>query len=65
MVYTDGVEAGVRVLVARKKWCKVNRLLAKMDELLTESEMVDHKVMERIQSFFGVRGKYIQAVGSF
>jgi hypothetical protein len=37
MVYTDDEEAGVRVLVARKKWCKAKHLLANLDELLTES----------------------------
>jgi hypothetical protein len=37
MIYTDDEEAGVRVLVARKKWCKAKRMLAKLDELLTES----------------------------
>jgi hypothetical protein len=41
----------VRVLVERKKWCKANPLLAKLDEFLTESEMVDHKVYERIRGF--------------
>jgi hypothetical protein len=51
MVYTNDEEEGVRVLVARKKWRKANRMLAKMDELLTESEMVDHKVLERTQGF--------------
>jgi hypothetical protein len=36
MVYTDDVEAGVRVMVASKKWCKAKHLLAKLDVLLTE-----------------------------
>jgi hypothetical protein len=36
MVYNDDDEAGVRVLVARKKWCRAKSLLAKFDELLTE-----------------------------
>jgi hypothetical protein len=31
MVYTDDEEAGARVLVARKKWCKAKRMLAKLD----------------------------------
>jgi hypothetical protein len=45
MIYTDDEESGMMVLVARKKWCKAKRLLAKLDDLLTESEMVDHKVL--------------------
>jgi hypothetical protein len=44
-------EAGVSVGVVRKKWCKANRLLAKLDDLLMESEMVDHKVWGRTQGF--------------
>jgi hypothetical protein len=51
MIYTDDEEAGVRVLVVRKKWCKAKRLLAKLAELLRESEKVDHKVLERIWGF--------------
>jgi hypothetical protein len=51
MIYTDDEEAGLRVLVARKKWCKANRLLANLDVLLKESEMVDHKVLERTRGF--------------
>jgi hypothetical protein len=31
MIYTDDEEAGLRVLVARKKWRKAKRLLAKLD----------------------------------
>jgi hypothetical protein len=41
----------VRVLVARKKWCKAKRMLAKHDDLLKESEMVDHKVLKRTRGF--------------
>jgi hypothetical protein len=37
MIYTDDEEAGVRVLVTRKKWCKEKRLLSKLDKLLTDS----------------------------
>jgi hypothetical protein len=51
MIYTDDEEAGLRVLVARKKWCKAKRLLANLDVLLKESEIVDHKVMERTWGF--------------
>jgi hypothetical protein len=51
MIYTDDEEARVRVLVVRKKWFKAKRLLAKLDELLTESEMVDHKMLERTRGF--------------
>jgi hypothetical protein len=51
MIYTDDEEAGLRVLVARKKWCKANRLLIKLDVLLKESEMVDKKVLERTRGF--------------
>jgi hypothetical protein len=39
------------VLVARKKWYKANRLLAKLDELLKDSEMVDGKVLKRTRGF--------------
>jgi hypothetical protein len=39
------------MLVARKKWCKAKRLLPKLDDLLKESEMVDHKVLERTRGF--------------
>jgi hypothetical protein len=55
MVYTDDAEAGVwvpvrgQMLVARKKLCKMKRLLAKLDVVLKESEWVDHKVLERIR----------------
>jgi hypothetical protein len=41
----------VLVLVTKKKWCKVKRLLAPLDTLLMESETVDHKVLERIKEF--------------
>jgi hypothetical protein len=51
MIYTDNEEAGLRVLVARKKWCKAKHLLANLDALLKESEMVDHKVLERNRGF--------------
>jgi hypothetical protein len=51
MICTDDEEAGLRVLVARKKWCKANRLLENLDALLKESEMVDHKVLERTRGF--------------
>jgi hypothetical protein len=34
MIYTDDEEEGLRVLVARKKWCKAKRLLEKLDALL-------------------------------
>jgi hypothetical protein len=34
MINTDDEEAGLRVLVARKKWYKAKRLLAKLDGLL-------------------------------
>jgi hypothetical protein len=51
MIYTDDEEARLRVLVARKKWCKAKRLMENLDVLLKESEMVDHKVLEKIQGF--------------
>jgi hypothetical protein len=51
MIYTDDEEAGVRVLVVRKTWCKAKHLLANLDELLTESDMADHKVLERTRGF--------------
>jgi hypothetical protein len=51
IIYTDDEEAGVRVLVLRKKWCKAKRLLAKLDDLLKESKLVDHKVLERTRVF--------------
>jgi hypothetical protein len=51
MIYTDGEEAELRVLVARKKRCKAKRILAKLDVLLKESEMVDHKVLESTRGF--------------
>jgi hypothetical protein len=51
MIYTDDTEAGLRVLVARKKWCKENSLLANLDALMKESEMADHKVLERTRGF--------------
>jgi hypothetical protein len=51
MIYTDDEEAGLRVLVARNKWCKAKPLLANLDALLKESEIVDHKVLERNRGF--------------
>jgi hypothetical protein len=33
------------VMAVKKKLCKVKRLLTKLDELLTESQMMDHKVL--------------------
>jgi hypothetical protein len=51
MIYTDDEEAGVRVLVVRKKWCKAKRLLTKLDELLMESDMVDQKMLEMTRGF--------------
>jgi hypothetical protein len=39
------------VLVTRNKWCKLKRLLAKLDEFMKESEMVDHKGLERTPGF--------------
>jgi hypothetical protein len=36
MIYTDDEEAGLRVLVARKKWCKEKRLMENLDVLLKE-----------------------------
>jgi hypothetical protein len=41
----------LRVLVARNKWCKAKRILAKLDVLLKESEMLYHKVLERTRGF--------------
>jgi hypothetical protein len=41
----------VSIGVVRKKGCKENHLLTKLDDLLTESEMVDHKVWGRTQGF--------------
>jgi hypothetical protein len=51
MVYTDDAEAGVRVLVSRKKWAKAKQLLATLHGLVLASEWVDHKVLERIRGF--------------
>jgi hypothetical protein len=51
MVYTDDAEAGVRVLVSRKKWDKANQFLATLYGLVLASEWVDHKVLERIRGF--------------
>jgi hypothetical protein len=51
MIYTDDEDAGLRVLVARKKWCNAKRLLANLYALPKESEMVDHKVLERTRGF--------------
>jgi hypothetical protein len=51
MVYTDDAEAGVRVLVSRKKWAKANQLLTTLHGLVLASEWVDHKVLERIRDF--------------
>jgi hypothetical protein len=48
MVYTDDTEAGVRVLVSRKKWAKAKRLLAALHILVLASEWVDHKGVEII-----------------
>jgi hypothetical protein len=49
MVYTYDAEAGVWVLVSRKKWAEANRLLANLHGLVMASEWVDHKVLERIK----------------
>jgi hypothetical protein len=51
IIFTADEEAGLRVLIERKKWCKAKRLLTKLDVLLKESEMVDHKVLERTRVF--------------
>jgi hypothetical protein len=51
MVYTDDAQAGVRVLVSRKKWARAKRLLATLHGLVLASEWVDHKVLERIRGF--------------
>jgi hypothetical protein len=51
MMYTDEADAGVRVLVSRKKWYKANQLLANLHGLVLASEWVDHKVLERIRGF--------------
>jgi hypothetical protein len=51
MVYTDDAEAGVRVLVSRKKWAKAKQLLATLHGLVLASEWVDHKVLEIIRGF--------------
>jgi hypothetical protein len=37
MVYTDDAEAGVRVLVSRKKWAKAKQLLATLHGLVLAS----------------------------
>jgi hypothetical protein len=37
MVYTDDAEAGVRVMVSRKKWAKAKRLLATLHGLVLAS----------------------------
>jgi hypothetical protein len=51
MIYTDDEEPGLRLLVARNKWCKAKHLLEKLDVLLKESEMMEHKVLERTRVF--------------
>jgi hypothetical protein len=51
MVYTDDGEAGVRILVSRKKWAKAKRLLATLHRLVLASEWVDRKVLEIIRGF--------------
>jgi hypothetical protein len=48
VIYMDDAEAGARVLVSRKKWTKVKRLLATLHGLVLASEWVDHNVLERI-----------------
>jgi hypothetical protein len=45
MVYTDEAEAGVRVLVSRKKWAKAKQLLATLHGLVFASDWVYHKVL--------------------
>jgi hypothetical protein len=51
MVYTDDAEAGVWVLVSRKKWAKAKQLLENLHGLVLASEWVDHKVLERTRGF--------------
>jgi hypothetical protein len=51
MVYRDDAEAGVRVLVSRKKWAEAKQLLETLHGLMLTSEWVDHKVLERIRGF--------------
>jgi hypothetical protein len=51
MVYTDGCEAGMRILVSRNKWAKAKRLLVTLHGLVLASEWVDHKVLEIIRGF--------------
>jgi hypothetical protein len=51
MVYMDDGEAGVRILVSRKKWARAKRLLVTLHGLVLASEWVDHKVLEIIRGF--------------
>jgi hypothetical protein len=51
MIYTDDEEAGLRVLVERKKWCKAKRLMENFDVLLKESDMTNHNMLERTRGF--------------
>jgi hypothetical protein len=51
MVYTDDAEAGVRILVSRKKWANAKRLISTLHGLVMASEWVDHKVLEMIRVF--------------
>jgi hypothetical protein len=51
MVYTDDAEAGVRILVSRKKWAKAKRLLATLHGLTMASEWVDHNMLAIIRGF--------------
>jgi hypothetical protein len=51
VVYTDHAEAGMRVLVRRKKWAKAKRLLETLHGIVVASEWLDHKVLERIRGF--------------
>jgi hypothetical protein len=51
MVNTDDGEAGVRILVFRKKWANAKRLLATLQGLVLALEQVDHKVLEIIRGF--------------
>jgi hypothetical protein len=44
-VYTDDGEAGVRILVSRKKMTKSKRQLVTLCRLVLASEWVDHKVL--------------------
>jgi hypothetical protein len=51
MVYTDGAEAGVQILVSRKTSAKSKRLLATPHGMVMASEWMEKNVLERVRGF--------------